>query len=190
MANDKLIRQKQPSMPTPVWMAMILLFLLGAVFACLVTNITINSVLSPINERDFRIALCSIPILIVILVLWFETFAFLWVGESLARIALALWFLLPALVSFLCGVKGPVLPLIVIGGIPLVLLALPQSNRWFREKMTYRDVDDTTKYMNRIKAEFPGFETKSVEEQLAILERARGSIKPENDAQKKSRLRG
>lgn len=176
-------------MPLLVKLAVTLLFAIGVVVAFFVIKMTYESLVSPVCDREFRIAIVSIPFYSFVILLWFSNAVFVCRGKSASRFGLVVWVFLSAAPIIIANGIGDSLTIgkfypLFATLIPCVLLFLPAANKWFKACGEYADAKpgiDANEAIERLKAKHPDFLLKDADEQMRLIRQQMESQRGDKD---------
>ena len=162
-------------MPLVVKLAVTLLFAVGIVVTYFVIKMTCESLVSPVCDRDFRIAIVSIPLYSIVIV-------FVCRGKSASRFGLVVWVFLSASPVIIANGTGDHLTIgkfypLLVTIVPCVLLFLPAANQWFKEcgKLAeHGRQSDVAKAIEHLQSIYPDFSQKSAAEQMDLIRKEMG----------------
>ncbi len=177
-----LSSMQKPSMPLVVKLAVTLLFAGGIVVTYFVIKMTCESLVSPVCDRDFRIAIVSIPLYSFVILLWFSNVVFVCRGKSASRFGLVVWVFLSASPVIIANGTGDHLTIgkfypLLVTIVPCVLLFLPAANQWFKEcgKLAeHGRQSDVAKAIEHLQSIYPDFSQKSADEQMDLIRKEMG----------------
>ena len=173
---------QKPSMPLVVKLAVTLLFAVGVVVTCFVIKMTYESLVSPVCDRDFRMAIVSVPLYSFVILLWFSNAVFVCRGKSASRFGLVVWVFLSAAPIIIANGIGDSLTIgkfypLFATLIPCVLLFLPAANQWFKEcgeLAEHGRQSDVAKAIKHLQSIDPDFSQKSAHEQMYLIRKEMG----------------
>ena len=175
-------------MPVSVRFAVALLFAIGGTATFFVFDMTRESLVHPVCDRDFRMAIVTVPIFVVLILVWFANVAAIVRGWSASRIGIVIWAFMsaaPVIISSGSGVPlttGKFFPLLAIV-IPCAILFLPSANRWFKacgEFDATKSAIDANEAIERLKVKHPDFLQKDADEQMRLIREQLG-VHGDND---------
>lgn len=123
-------------MPVLVKVAAILMFIIGGIVTFYAARMTLDSLISPVCVREFRIAIVSAPVFAFVISLWFANAIAVIRGQSASRIGLLIWVFISSSPLFIANMIGDPITFriacpLVATCIPCAMLFLPSAHKWF-----------------------------------------------------------